>query len=336
MMISNFELNEDQLTQSQQATNQLIDIVNHSVVGQENLTRSMVIALLTGGHVLLEGLPGTAKTRAVKALANTLNMSFSRVQFTPDLLPSDVSGTNIYDKDSGKLVFQKGPIFNAIVLADEINRAPAKVQAALLEAMAESTVTMGGETYSLPSPFMVLATQNPIEQEGTYPLPEAQMDRFIMKVNVFYPERNAEIDIIHLVRQEAIEEEKALTKEHFVLNIDDVVAGKEEVKRVYSSDSVVHYIVDLVMATRQPETYPNSHLSRWIEVGASPRASIALDNCSRANAWLEGRDYVMPDDVRSIAHSVLEHRITLSFEALSSSISKADVVNELLDIVPLT
>ncbi|MCP3699307.1 MAG: MoxR family ATPase [Aliivibrio sp.] len=335
-MISNFELNEDQLTQSQQATNQLIDIVNHSVVGQENLTRSMVIALLTGGHVLLEGLPGTAKTRAVKALANTLNVSFSRVQFTPDLLPSDVSGTNIYDKDSGKLVFQKGPIFNAIVLADEINRAPAKVQAALLEAMAESTVTMGGETYSLPSPFMVLATQNPIEQEGTYPLPEAQMDRFIMKVNVFYPERNAEIDIIHLVRQEAIEEEKALTKEHFVLNIDDVVAGKEEVKRVYSSDSVVHYIVDLVMATRQPETYPNSHLSRWIEVGASPRASIALDNCSRANAWLEGRDYVMPDDVRSIAHSVLEHRITLSFEALSSSISKADVINELLDIVPLT
>ncbi len=336
MMISNFELNEDQLTQSQQATNQLIDIVNHSVVGQENLTRSMVIALLTGGHVLLEGLPGTAKTRAVKALANTLNVSFSRVQFTPDLLPSDVSGTNIYDKDSGKLVFQKGPIFNAIVLADEINRAPAKVQAALLEAMAESTVTMGGETYSLPSPFMVLATQNPIEQEGTYPLPEAQMDRFIMKVNVFYPERNAEIDIIHLVRQEAIEEEKALTKEHFFLNIDDVVAGKEEVKRVYSSDSVVHYIVDLVMATRQPETYPNSHLSRWIEVGASPRASIALDNCSRANAWLEGRDYVMPDDVRSIAHSVLEHRITLSFEALSSSISKADVINELLDIVPLT
>lgn len=336
MMISNFELNEDQLTQSQQATNQLIDIVNHSVVGQENLTRSMVIALLTGGHVLLEGLPGTAKTRAVKALANTLNVSFSRVQFTPDLLPSDVSGTNIYDKDSGKLVFQKGPIFNAIVLADEINRAPAKVQAALLEAMAESTVTMGGETYSLPSPFMVLATQNPIEQEGTYPLPEAQMDRFIMKVNVFYPERNAEIDIIHLVRQEAIEEEKASTKEHFVLNIDDVVAGKEEVKRVYSSDSVVHYIVDLVMATRQPETYPNSHLSRWIEVGASPRASIALDNCSRANAWLEGRDYVMPDDVRSIAHSVLEHRITLSFEALSSSISKADVINELLDIVPLT
>lgn len=336
MMISNFELNEDQLTQSQQATNQLIDIVNHSVVGQENLTRSMVIALLTGGHVLLEGLPGTAKTRAVKALANTLNVSFSRVQFTPDLLPSDVSGTNIYDKDSGKLVFQKGPIFNAIVLADEINRAPAKVQAALLEAMAESTVTMGGETYSLPSPFMVLATQNPIEQEGTYPLPEAQMDRFIMKVNVFYPERNAEIDIIHLVRQEAIEEEKASTKEHFVLNIDDVVAGKEEVKRVYSSDSVVHYIVDLVMATRQPETYPNSHLSRWIEVGASPRASIALDNCSRANAWLEGRDYVMPDDVRSITHSVLEHRITLSFEALSSSISKADVINELLDIVPLT
>ncbi|MDN2481184.1 AAA family ATPase [Vibrio agarivorans] len=315
----------------------LIDSVNQNVVGQEHLTQSLVIALLTGGHVLLEGLPGTAKTRSVKSLATALNIDFKRVQFTPDLLPSDVTGSNVYDKDSGTLKFQAGPIFSSILLADEVNRAPAKVQAALLEAMAEGTVTTNGKTLALPEPFMVLATQNPIEQEGTYPLPEAQMDRFIMKVDVSYPSLEAEMDIIRLVRQEALISTTSNDQEpSSTLSIDRIREAKEKVKRIYSSESIDTYIATLVAATRQPEHYPYSQLHSWLAVGVSPRASIALDSCSRAHAWLGGRDYVTPDDVRSVAHSVLGHRISLSFEALSMGVSKTEVVDELLKVVPLT
>ncbi len=340
---------------------QLIEQTNHSIIGQAHVTQSMMIALLTGGHILLEGLPGTAKTRAAKILSERLNLAFSRVQFTPDLLPSDVTGTQIYHQEQAKLTFQAGPIFSSMVLADEINRAPAKVQAALLEAMAEGTVTVAGETMSLPEPFLVIATQNPVEQEGTYPLPEAQMDRFMMKVNVDYPDRESEMLIIDLVRQEELGaingEEKETTDAESDTDIDTnareqhesellhaafkgcaqhIADGKEAVKRIHTSQPIKQYIVDLVMATRFPHLYPDSNLDKWIDVGVSPRASIALDKCSRAHAWLAGRDYVTPDDVRTVVVSVLGHRITPSFDALSNSVSAEQIVDELLLNVPLS
>lgn len=340
-------------TDTRAAICQLIEQTNQSIIGQAHVTQSMMIALLSGGHILLEGLPGTAKTRAAKILAEQLNMAFSRVQFTPDLLPSDVTGTQIYHQEQSKLTFQPGPIFSSMVLADEINRAPAKVQAALLEAMAEGTVTVAGETMSLPEPFLVIATQNPVEQEGTYPLPEAQMDRFMMKVNVDYPDRDSEMLIIDLVRQEELvvmdeeedkgmdtgmlqQEQNELLAAAFEGGVEHVAAGKEAVKRIHTSQPIKQYIVDLVMATRFPHLYPDSNLEQWIDVGVSPRASIALDKCSRAHAWLAGRDYVTPDDVRTVVVSVLGHRITPSFDALSNSVSAEQIVDELLLNVPLS
>lgn len=323
---------------------ELIDQINSNIVGQQHVTKSMIIALLTGGHILLEGLPGTAKTRAVKTLADALNLAFSRVQFTPDLLPSDITGTQIYQHEERKLSFQPGPIFSSIVLADEINRSPAKVQAALLEAMAEGTVTVAGESKSLPQPFMVLATQNPIEQEGTYPLPEAQMDRFIMKVSVDYPSAEAEMDIIRLVREEdKAGEEEALPQDpdpkfpqwHERYSIDTLLEAREAVKNVYVSDVIDRYLVDIVIATRCPERYKHSELANWIEVGVSPRASIALDRCSRAHAYISGRDFVSPDDVRAVAPFILGHRLTLSFDAIADGVSADEVVDELLLQVPL-
>ncbi len=320
--------------------------VEQSVIGQAHVVRSLVIGLLTQGHVLLEGLPGTAKTRSVKSLADNLHTSFGRIQFTPDLLPSDVTGTEVYQEQNGKpqLNFQPGPIFNSIVLADEINRAPAKVQAALLEAMAEGTITVGDRTHTLPDLFMVLATQNPVEQEGTYPLPEAQMDRFIMKVSVDYPDDDAELDIIRLVRSEENLENKQLDKacsendttpKPDVIQLDPsvVMQARAELSKIEVSEISERYIVALVMATRKPERYEESNLSRWVEVGSSPRASIALDKCARAYAWLQGRDYVEPDDIRAMAHSVLGHRITLSYDALADGITQEQVINELLDHV---
>ncbi|MGR5175827.1 AAA family ATPase [Vibrio mediterranei] len=323
---------------------ELIDQISSNIVGQQHVTKSMIIALLTGGHILLEGLPGTAKTRAVKTLADALNLAFSRVQFTPDLLPSDITGTQIYQHEERSLSFQPGPIFSSIVLADEINRSPAKVQAALLEAMAEGTVTVAGESKSLPQPFMVLATQNPIEQEGTYPLPEAQMDRFIMKVSVDYPSAEAEMDIIRLVREEdKAGEEETLPKDsaptflqwHERYSIDTLLEAREAVKNVYVSDVIDRYLVDIVFATRCPERYKHSELVNWIEVGVSPRASIALDRCSRAHAYISGRDFVSPDDVRAIAPFILGHRLTLSFDAIADGVSPDTVVDELLLQVPL-
>ena len=313
----------------------LLNYLDSQVVGQHSVVKGILLGLLSRGHVLLEGLPGTAKTRSVKALANALTISFGRIQFTPDLLPSDVTGTEVLQESEGKssLHFQPGPVFNQIVLADEINRAPAKVQAALLEAMAEGTITVAGDTHTLPELFMVLATQNPIEQEGTYPLPEAQMDRFLLKVCVDYPTHSAERDIIRLVRQEEAGELFAKSSE--IVNIDPkcILQARREISQIELSDLVETYIVNLVMATREPEQYPDSKLASWLAIGASPRASIALDKCSRALAWLEGRDHVLVDDVREVASMVMGHRLSLSYEALADGVSQQDLVNELLDVV---
>ncbi|MCQ1058991.1 AAA family ATPase [Photobacterium sp. DNB23_23_1] len=327
------------MNQAQQAINRLIEQTEKSVIGQRHVVEALVIGLLANGHVLLEGLPGTAKTRSVKSLANLLSTDFGRIQFTPDLLPSDVTGTEIYQDLDGKpqLHFQPGPIFNSIVLADEVNRAPAKVQAALLEAMAEGTITVGDTTHQLPELFMVLATQNPVEQEGTYPLPEAQMDRFMMKVTVEYPEDEAERDIIRLVRGEELGAIVTSPNNDLQDNInpDVVLEARRQLPNITVSDLVERYIVALVMATRKPERYPNSNLSKWIEVGSSPRASIALDKCARAYAWLQGRDHVLPDDVRAMSPMVLGHRFTLTYDALADGINHLRIVEELLDHVEI-
>ncbi|WP_429190352.1 AAA family ATPase [Aeromonas veronii] len=318
----------------QQQISQLIEQVGHSVVGQSHVIRALVIGLLTNSHVLLEGLPGTTKTRSVKALAEALNTSFGRIQFTPDLLPSDVTGTEMYQERDGahQLRFQPGPIFNSIVLADEVNRAPAKVQAALLEAMAEGTVTVGDKSHRLPELFMVLATQNPIEQEGTYPLPEAQMDRFALKVSVAYPDDEAELAIIRLMRTEergTREQNEGLAP----LSPELILQARSELSAMTVSPLVEHYIIALVMATRHPDRYPATGLPQWIAVGASPRASIALDKCARAYAWLQGRNHVLPDDVRAMVPSVLGHRFTLSYDALADGVDHQQVVMTLLDHV---
>ena len=306
----------------------LTDQLKTSVIGQTHVVESLVLALLTNGNVLLEGLPGTAKTRSIKALAQLLSVKLGRVQFTPDLLPSDVTGTEVYQEVDGKpvLTFQPGPIFNNLVLADEVNRAPAKVQAALLEAMEERQITVAGKTYKLPDLFMVLATQNPIEQEGTYPLPEAQIDRFIMKINLIYPDDASEAKIIKLVRSEEIASSNLLVKVDAV----HIFTARNEVQKLYISDAIIDYIVAIVMATRQPERYPDSPLSQWINMGSSPRASIALDKCARAHAWLNNKDYVDPDDVRSVVHSVLRHRLMLSYDAMAEGITADQVIDEIL------
>jgi len=304
--------------------------VSGSVLGQEQVVQTLTLALLCNGHVLLEGLPGTAKTRSIKTLARALQAGLGRIQFTPDLLPSDVTGNEIYQDHHGQpeLRFQPGPIFNELVLADEINRAPAKVQSALLEAMEERQVTVAGQSYPLPELFMVLATQNPIEQEGTYPLPEAQMDRFLMKVTVDYPAADAELDILRLLQSE----------EAGVTNIAEPVAqqhifkARADIQMMRVAPAVEQYIVDLVMATRQPAVL-DEQLAQWIDTGSSPRASIALHRCCRARAWLSGRDHVLPEDVQQVAHAVLRHRLILSYDALADRISPDDVVDALINQV---
>ena len=308
---------------------QLKSQVQQSIVGQEDVIDFLIIALLANGNVLLEGLPGLAKTRAVKAIAKNLDAGLSRIQFTPDLLPSDVTGTEVYHDEGGKgvLTFQPGPIFNNLVLADEINRAPAKVQAALLEAMEERQVTVAGTTHKMPDLFMVLATQNPIEQEGTYPLPEAQMDRFLMHVRVGYGDEDAEAQIIRLVRGESSAGHKAESPDPIAQDV--VFAARAEIDAVHSNEDVEKYLVDLVFATRYPERY-DEQLASWIEVGASPRGGLALDKCSRTHAWLDGRDYVSPDDVRAVVHSCLRHRLILGYEANAEGVSTDQVIDELL------
>jgi len=317
------------MAETREAIHQLKQQMQQSVLGQEHVVDSLIISMLANGNLLLEGLPGTAKTRSIKAMASVLDADLGRIQFTADLLPSDVTGTEIFQEVNGKqvLTFQKGPVFNHLVLADEINRAPAKVQGALLEAMEERQITVAGKTHKLPELFMVLATQNPIEQEGTYPLPEAQMDRFLMKVNVDYPDRSTELEVIRLVRGE---EQPGSGSSVVKVSQEAVFRARKDIHDMHVSDQVIGYMVDLIMATRQPECYGNSDLKHWIEVGSSPRASIALDKCSRAYAWLQGKDFVDPDDVRAVVHHVLRHRLILSYEATAEGVTADQVIDEMI------
>lgn len=305
--------------------------LSQQIIGQEHLVQRLIIALLADGHLLVEGAPGLAKTRAIKSLADGLEGSFHRIQFTPDLLPGDVTGTEIYRPQESSFHFQKGPIFHNLVLADEVNRAPAKVQSALLEAMAERQVSVGSETYDLPGLFLVMATQNPIEQEGTYPLPEAQLDRFLLHVNVDYPDAAAETRILRLTRAEAGQKNAATTQP---LSQDAVFSARNEVLAMHMAETVEEYIVQLVVASRDPGQY-SEQLANWIEFGGSPRATIALDRCSRAHAWLRGQDYVSPDDVQAVAADVLRHRLLLSFEAEANGVTADQVIAELLALVPV-
>lgn len=310
------------------AIQQLKQQMQLSVLGQEHVVDSLIITMLANGNILLEGLPGTAKTRSIKTMSKVLQADLGRIQFTADLLPSDVTGTEIFQEVGGKqlLSFQQGPVFNNLVLADEINRAPAKVQGALLEAMEEGQVTVAGKTHKLPELFMVLATQNPIEQEGTYPLPEAQMDRFLMKVNIDYPNDETELAVLRLVRGE---EQASSSVDQVKISQDIIFAARKDIYKMHVSESVEHYIVALVMATRRPEVY-ESELKNWIEVGSSPRATISLDKCSRSYAWLQGKDFVDPDDVRSVIHSVMRHRLILSYEAVADGITTDEVIDEII------
>ena len=311
----------------------LRDEVQKSIIGQDYVVERLIFSLLANGNVLVEGLPGLAKTRAVKSISKVLEAGLSRIQFTPDLLPSDITGTEVYYSDGEKeqFKFQPGPIFNNIILADEINRAPAKVQAALLEAMEERQVTVAGKTYPLPDLFMVMATQNPIEQEGTYPLPEAQMDRFLMHVYINYPDHESEQKILRLVRGEE-DKEKGKKKEGVKIAQDSIFVAREEIHEVHVSESIERYIVDLINGTRQSEKY-SEELKKWLEVGASPRGSLALDKCARVRAWFNGKDHVTPDDIRAIVHDALRHRIILSYEANAEGISANHVISELVKLV---
>ena len=313
-----------------EAIKTLMTEMEKSVIGQQEVTEALILALLCNGNVMLEGYPGTAKTRSIKSLAQLLEADLGRVQFTPDLLPSDVTGTEVYQEVDGehRLTFQPGPIFNNLLLADEINRAPAKVQSALLEAMEERQITVAGKTYPLPPLFMVLATQNPIEQEGTYPLPEAQMDRFLMKINLDYPDTEAELGIVRLVHTEEGDQHARET----TISQDHIFAAREAAHEVHLSEQVERYLVDIVMATRMPGEY-NEELANWIHIGCSPRASIGLHRVARARAWLQGRDYVDPDDVRLAAHPVLRHRLLLSYDALADNVSADQVIDRILQLV---
>jgi MoxR-like ATPase len=298
------------------------------VVGQEYMIDRLLISLLTGGHVLLEGVPGLAKTLTVRTLAETISTSFSRIQFTPDLLPADVVGTQIYDQSTGQFMVKKGPIFANIILADEINRAPAKVQAALLEAMQEKQVTIGGTTYKLEEPFLVLATQNPIEQEGTYPLPEAQVDRFMLKLRVGYPTRDEEREIMRrMAGGHAIDIKHVATPEA-------ILEARGRIADLYMDDRIVDYIVDIVEATRNPKEANLPDLAPLIEFGASPRATLALAQGSRAIAFLRDRAYVTPDDVKAIAPDVLRHRVLITYEAEAEDVTSDNVVSRILDTIP--
>ena len=301
--------------------------MDQRIVGQKDLVDSLLVALLANGHVLLEGVPGLAKTLAIKTLAQLIDAKYSRIQFTPDLLPADVTGTMVYSVQKEQFQIKRGPIFANFILADEINRAPAKVQSALLEAMQERQVTIGDKTFKLDSPFLVMATQNPIEQEGTYPLPEAQVDRFLLKVIIGYPTRNEEKEI---VRQNINPEQKAVTP---ILRPEAVTEAQKIVEQIYLDEKIERYIVDIVFATRFPAEYNLSDLQSIISFGASPRASIGLARAARAYAFLRNRGYVIPEDVRAVCHDVLRHRIGLSYEAEANNISADEVISDILNKV---
>jgi len=317
------------------ALNTIIDLkerMSRSIIGQAHIVERLLIGLLANGNLLVEGLPGLAKTRAVKSLAKNMEADFSRIQFTPDLLPSDITGTEVLHTEEGKpqFHFDPGPIFAHIVLADEINRAPAKVQAALLEAMEERQVSVAGKTHKMPALFMVMATQNPVEQEGTYPLPEAQMDRFLMHIYIDYPDEASEAQIIRLVRSET--GSQAAADELPPIPQLAVFDARQEIAQVHVGEAMERYMVDLVFATRFPERY-DADLRRWIQVGVSPRGGISLDKCARTHAWLDGRDHVLPDDVRGLVHDVFRHRLALSYEAAADGISANAVLDKILEQV---
>ncbi|MGB1541398.1 MAG: AAA family ATPase [Cycloclasticus sp.] len=321
-------MSEGSSNDSKTAIQQLKATINEQIIGQDLLVERMLIALLADGHILVEGAPGLAKTRAINALSQGVEADFHRVQFTPDLLPSDLTGTDIYRPEQGVFEFQKGPLFHNLILADEINRAPAKVQAALLEAMAERQITVGGATYKLPGLFMVMATQNPLEQEGTYPLPEAQLDRFLLHVKIDYPEAVHEKEILQLARTEEKTSDLKQVKPQ-PISQQQLTSARHEILDVYMSDELEDYLLQLVLATREPTVY-GEDLAAWIQYGASPRASIALDRCSRARAWLQQRDFVTPEDIQQIAYDVLRHRLILSYEAEAEGITSDRFIKELI------
>jgi len=315
-------------------TNRFLALKNHlsaQIIGQTALLDRLLTALLADGHLLVEGPPGLAKTKAIKDLAACIDGDFQRLQFTPDLLPADLTGSDIYRPETGEFEFNQGPVFHNLILADEINRAPAKVQSALLEAMAERQVTVGGRSYPLGGLFLVMATQNPIEQEGTYPLPEAQLDRFLMHVEITYPDVESELAILRLARAEA----NAIATATFTpLTQIDIFAARKEILNLYMAEAVETYIVQLVNATRQPGLY-DQNLAQWLEYGCSPRATIALDRCARAHGWMAGKDFVAPEDVQAVVHDVFRHRLITSFRAEAEGISANQIIARLLDLVPV-
>ena len=301
------------------------------IIGQEELVRKLLITLLADGHALVEGAPGLAKTKAIKTLSECISAGYNRIQFTPDLLPSDITGSDIYIADKGEFEFRQGPVFANLVLADEINRAPAKVQSALLEAMAERQVSVGGKRYLLPELFMVMATQNPIEHEGTYNLPEAQLDRFFMFFKIEQPVLVSEKKILQLVRGEVA---KVQGEKFAPLAIEDILAARKDVLKIHMSDAIEEYLVQLIVATRHPEKY-DAKLAGQVMYGASPRATIALDRCAKINAWIDGRDFVTPEDIHAVIYDILRHRIILTFEAQAEGITTDNIITSLLNVVPL-
>ena len=313
----------------------LLAHLDSQVLGQSHLTQSILIALLADGHLLVEGPPGLAKTRAVNALSDGIDANFHRVQFTPDLLPADLTGTDIYRPETGEFIFQKGPLFHNLILADEINRAPAKVQSALLEAMAERQITVGSTTYKLPELFLVMATQNPLEQEGTYPLPEAQLDRFLMHVEIDYPDAATEHKILALTRNEALSQaNNSLLANTAKLSQEDIATARTDILKLHVSEAAETYLVQLIMATREPEKY-DADLASWIDIGASPRATIALERCARAHAWLHQRDFVSPEDIQAVLSNVLRHRLIYSYHAQAQGVTPNQVISKLVSLVPV-
>uniref|UniRef100_Q31JK0 ATPase associated with various cellular activities, AAA_3 n=1 Tax=Hydrogenovibrio crunogenus (strain DSM 25203 / XCL-2) TaxID=317025 RepID=Q31JK0_HYDCU len=319
------------LSELQNKVQTLLAYLDQQIIGQSHLTRRMLIALLSDGHMLVEGPPGLAKTKAIKTLSELIEGNYQRIQFTPDLLPSDITGTEIYQQATGEFVLQNGPIFHNLILADEINRAPAKVQSALLEAMAEEQVTVGKHTLPLDRLFMVMATQNPIEQEGTYPLPEAQLDRFMMHVKIDYPNSESEKRILDLVELEARDQNEPTPE---LLSQDELFSAREEILNLYLSEETKTYIVELVMATRQAEKYDET-LARAIEYGVSPRATVALSRAARSLAWLKGQDFVSPEEVQAVVHDVFRHRLLTSFEAEANGLTPDAIIDQILKRVPV-
>jgi len=314
---------------TQLAVIKLKNFINQEIIGQEVLVERMLIALLSDGHILVEGAPGLAKTRAINVLSKGIKGDFHRVQFTPDLLPADLTGTEIYRPQLGNFEFQKGPLFHNLILADEINRSPAKVQAALLEAMAERQITVGQATYPLPKLFMVMATQNPIEQEGTYPLPEAQLDRFLLHIKVDYPQAEHEKSILHLARKESRSNAEKIATKFEPISQEILFEARDEVLDIHMAESLEEYLLQIILATRNPGVY-GQDLASWIQYGASPRATISLDRCARAKAWLAQRNFVTPEDIQDVVYDVLRHRLILSYEAEAEGITIEHFINELV------